>query len=186
MMEVSQIHEDAPSPRQVDLLGQRVQRLEDAVAALQDTRQLEERVLERVRHSAPVAGPASLIIDAGRHLLPAALESLHAPMNGMDDPARATARPSWWLLDLYAEVRAVFWMFFDARYRLTWTARLVPAGLLFVFLFSWLFLSPFFLIGALLDKVVDVVVIVTAYKVLSREARRYRLLVPDFPVRRST
>src|SRR5262245_46471515 len=76
-------------------LEQRVRRLEDAVAQLQDTRLVEEHVLERLAArlppppppeptpvplpapapapaSAPAAAPdpAAMIINAGRHLLP--------------------------------------------------------------------------------------------------------------------
>jgi hypothetical protein len=167
-------HPAAPASNGIE---QRVQRLEDAVAALQDTRQLEERLVDRVAdrlgRTAPLAMPAAagVIIEAGRQLLPAA-----APRAGGTPP-----RLPWLLLDLYAELRAIFWMFLDRGYRLTWTCRLVLPVLLLLMVSSWFIIGAIPLVGALLDKAVDVVLVVVAYKVLSREAHRYRGLFPHFP-----
>src|SRR5438876_12095129 len=57
-------------------LDLRVRRLEEAVAGLQDTRQIEERVAERVSDKLnrnPTHGiqeSASFLVNAGRHILP--------------------------------------------------------------------------------------------------------------------
>src|SRR5438105_2383035 len=84
MVEALQFHEAMPLPdaHQMDSLEQRVHRLEDAVAAMQDTRSLEERLVERgagrINGNATAAATTTgIIIEAGRHLLPAALEGLH-------------------------------------------------------------------------------------------------------------
>jgi hypothetical protein len=85
------------------------------------------------------------------------------------------------MLDLYTELRAIFWMFLDRHYRLSWTCRLVVPVFLFLVLASWWILGSIPFVGALLDKAFDIVLIVVAYKILAREARTYRELFPQFP-----
>jgi hypothetical protein len=176
--------------RQLESLQQRVHQLEDAVATLQDTRQLEDhlvgRVAERLARTPAHHGnnTAGIIIEAGRHLLPAALEAVRTP-EPPPEPG-AAARPAWLLVELYTELRAIYWMFLDPRYRLTWTARLVtPIILFFMFSFWFFFDARLLFVGTLLDKVVDALLVVVLYKVLVREARRYRTAYPLPPVRRS-
>jgi hypothetical protein len=168
-------------------LEQRVHRLEDAVATLQDTRALEERVVQRVsdrvQHRASVAvlerDPTGILLDASRHLLPAALPS--APS------ADTTVRSAWLPYEVYAEIRSMIAMFFDRRFRVSWTGRVVPLILLGVAIFSWVILDARLLyLGSILDKAVDVILIILAYKVLSREAARYRAVLPDLPPRMPT
>jgi hypothetical protein len=169
---------------QVEALRQRIYRLEDAVATLHDTSLLEERlavrVSERVNGNATRAPSptAALIIDAGRHLLPAAIPGIPGetpPMALLVSDSHS--RPAWFLFDLAAEFRAIFRMFFDPRFRLTWAGRLVPLGVLVAIILSAWTLGSIPLVGWLLDRLADVVLIAIAYKVLSREARRYRALV---------
>jgi hypothetical protein len=88
-------------------------------------------------------------------------------------------------LELYDEARAICRMFVDRRYRRTWTCWLVLPILACLFLFSWLVLGNLFLVGWLLSKLVDMVLVVLGYKILSREAQRYLETVPPFiPPRR--
>src|SRR5437879_2188303 len=92
-------------------LEQRVRRLEDAVATLQDTHPLEERIAERVSRrlksgAALVLQESSGVLNAGRQLLPAALDLIR---NKADDAERHGAAPSpyaarpWLVFDAYAE-----------------------------------------------------------------------------------
>ncbi len=74
-------------------LEQRVRRLEDAVATLQDTGPLEERIVERVcrrlnRESAPASQESGGVLKAGRQLLPAALDLIR-------NKADATSSGDW-------------------------------------------------------------------------------------------
>ena len=125
-----------PAPR-VDALEQRVQRLEDAVAQLQDTRPIEERVAERVadrmgrNRSHPIRDTTGIIIEAGRHLLPATLASVQESSSSAEPHA---ARPSlgWTglLWELLIELRAIFCMYVDPRYRLGWPTRILTILLL--------------------------------------------------------
>src|SRR5438105_4824108 len=80
----------------VEALEQRVRRLEDAIAALQDTQLMEDRVVERVRQRVElhhVEGPrpaGGLILSAARMLMPKPAEE--APPNGPH--AEAGAAPA--------------------------------------------------------------------------------------------
>lgn len=183
-------NEECPAPlppaTPLETLEQRVARLEDAVAALQDTGRIEQRVAERVtrrlnRNPPPVAepAPADLIVNVGRQLLPAALNRSRAGTEAAD--VAAPGAGPWVLFEAYAEARAMVRMFFDRRYRVSWTARIVPVAALVVFLCSWLILGNIWIIGSLLDKVVDLVLAFLVYKVLDREVQRYRQIVYGFP-----
>ena len=177
-----------PPPSRLETLEQRVCRLEDAVAALQDTGRIEARVAERVsrrlsRNAPPVAQPApdsaGMIVHAGRGLLPAALNMLRPRADTAALPPQG-ARP-WILFEAYAEARAMVRMFFDRRYRVSWSACIIPAGALIIFLCSWLIIGNIWLIGTLLDKAIDLVLAFLVYKVLSREVQRYLQAVTGLP-----
>ena len=177
---------EPPPASPLETLEQRVARLEDAVAALQDTDRIEQRVTERVtrrlsRKAPPVAepAPADLLVNVGRQLLPAALSSIPSGTAAADVPPSG-ARP-WVLFEAYAEARAMVRMFFDRRYRVSWTACIIPVGALIIFLFSWLILGSIPLIGWLLDKTVDLVLAFVIYKVLGREVQRYRQTIAGLP-----
>jgi hypothetical protein len=168
-------------PANAELLEHRIRRLEEAVAGLQDTRPLEERVIERVNEklshisSQSIQEPRSFWSDAARMAFDSGTNSLQA------QPRRA-----WWL-EAYDDLRAMVRMYFDPRYRrhMTWTAFLTPFVLLACVLIVWFwmptsipFLGP---ILAFLDKIVDVLLAFFAYKVLSRELHRYRAMTAGFP-----
>jgi hypothetical protein len=175
-------------------LEQRVRRLEDAVATLHDTGPLEERIAERVARrlnceSAAAAQPPSVVFKAGRQLLPAALDLLRTKTIEAEQQAAASAgnaRRSWLIVDAYAELRTMVRMFLDPRYRPTRMGLVVPLVLLGMILTSWIWLPGTSILPTtlmtIIDKVIDVVLAFVAFKVLSREARRYRELVADLPV----
>ena len=188
-----------PRPEGVASLEQRVRRLEDAVATMQDTRQLEERVVERLSRSAPIAAAvappppnsAGMLIDVGRRMLPAAVDVIQNEAATADAHARhgaRTTRPPWLFVEMYAEARAMLHMYTDPRYRMTWAARLIPLVLLAAILTSWLWVPFISLLDKVLDplaviiiKVIDLVLAYFLYKILTREAARYRATAPDLP-----
>jgi len=61
--------------------------------------------------------------------------------------------------------------------------RFLPLGLLALILTSWFWLpgSSVPIMGTLFDKALDLVLAFLLFKVLSREARRYREVTPDLP-----
>lgn len=171
----------------VAALEQRIQRLEDAVTLLQDTQSLEERVTHRVterlgpRATHPIVEASGIIVEAGRQLLPTAIPISPIP----ESPAgRGWTFPTTWLLaDLWAEARAILRMYTDPRYRLRWSARVVPLVLVLmvVTLRIWMPGTEVSIIGNLIDKAATLVLAFVLFKFLGHEARRYRQTAPDLP-----
>jgi hypothetical protein len=164
-------------------LEQRVQRLEDAVATLQDTKRLEDRLADRItkrlKRESPQATPVSgeVLVAAGRQLLPAAMDMIRIQTDNAERRLLlppVTGKQPWLLLDFYVEMRSIVRLYLDRRYRVTWMARVVPLAALFIVLFSWFFLSGIWIVGPVLDRVLLVVLAFFVYKVLSREVQLYR------------
>jgi hypothetical protein len=187
---------DEQSP---DALKARIRRLEDALAAIQDTQLMEERVVSRLleRFGGPAAPPAPAADSP--HALPPADE---APADPDAPPPRPlltlppaaaaffnasvnTAPRSWLLVDLWRELRLMVGMFTDYRFQVSWLARLTPVWLVAGLVLSWFFLSGLPLIGFVAERVADVVVAVLCYKILAREAVRYRKEVAQKPFYRA-
>jgi hypothetical protein len=170
-------------------LEQRVQRLEDAVAALQDTQHIEDRVAERVHarlQGLAVAAPAPLAGSAAAgqggdtaRYTAAAPNPAPPPVTPVlptpPAPWPRLVRRSWLLIDLAAELRAMVRMFFDIHYHVGWTTRLIVFVLVPVILLShwWFPLAWVPLVGRYVDKVLDLFLAFFVYKALSREAQRY-------------
>jgi hypothetical protein len=185
---VPETSDSVPVVNSHNSLEQRVQRLEDAVAALQDTHLVEERLIERAEvllqeragaASQPPPRPpiAQQVYDAGRFAppRPAAPPAPEPLLLEPPPPLPPVLTRSWLILDLAAELRAMAAMFFDRSYRTALTTKvalfvLVPAILLshWWFPFAWV---P--IVGPLVDKVVDLGLAFFLYKALSREAHRY-------------
>jgi hypothetical protein len=182
-------HFTPASTETVEAVEQRVRRLEDAVAALQDTQLMEDRVVERIVQrvdhvTLPRHESRGLIVEAGRMLPAKTIEA--SPADGLasaDSPSgveavAVAARSTWLLMEVFRDFRAIVRMFTDYRYRMTWTARIVLVVAISVAVLSWFLLSGNFLgVGTAIDRVVLVVVVVVIYKVLSREVERYRELL---------
>jgi hypothetical protein len=187
-------HSDGAEPR-VAALEERVRQLEQVVAALQDTRALEERVVERVSTQvkpAQAAGAAEsddLLVQASRHILPAAVSVLADQAAVQAGLPPSTPRQSWILVGAYAELRAIVRLYLDPRFRLSWQARLGPLILLPAIAFSGLWLPGIAFLntitlnigGTLIEKVVDLLLAYVLFHVLHREATRYRATSPDLP-----
>jgi hypothetical protein len=171
-----------PSAAPYDL-EQRVRRLEEALAQLQDEyssagfrEKLASRSEELVRSS-----HLGLLVQAGQQLL-ADESTAAAPAPGVVVPRRVPMVRHM-LFDLWAEARAVFRMYVDPRHRLTWTGRTIPVCLLVMIVTSgwWFPLAWLPVVGVYVDKVFDVVIAYALYKVVSHESRRYRQISPDLP-----
>lgn len=168
-----------------DTLELRVRRLEDVVAALQDTRELEERVTQRVTERVRTEDARRadregrpLLLSASRHLLTTARETVSPIAQERSAAPSPERRGPRFLLDSIAELRAMVRMYVDPRYRLSWSARVLPFVLLALFVTSKLWI-PFQILMPdivvfLLMKAIDLVLAFLLYKILSREARWYR------------
>jgi hypothetical protein len=183
-------------PSAPDTLELRIRRLEEAVAGLQDTRQIEERVVDRVQEKISqnsgfgIQESSNFLMKAGRHVLPAALgigagaaDSSSSPW----DQAGARPRRAWWLFEAYDDLRSMVRMYRDYRYRrhMTWTAFLTPFVFLACILVIWFFmptsipvLGPLLAVG---ERILDVLLAFFAYKILSRELIRYREMMAGVP-----
>jgi hypothetical protein len=160
---------EAPSHLAPDLaaLEARVQRLEATVAPLQDLQALEDRVVERVSQRVPstAAQAASLMSAAG-----SALRTLAPPAG------QTAAHASWLAVDVYREITTIAKMFFDLHDKVGWMTRLLVLILIPAILTShwWLPLTNIWVIGDLLDKLVDLALAFVVIRALTREAQRYR------------
>lgn len=90
------------------------------------------------------------------------------------------ARRKWFFAQLWAETVLAFKMYIDPRYRVSRTAQvafpLFAALLVFnYFVFSVWFSVPF--VSPVAERLLDVVIVVIAYRVLVRELDRYRAVL---------
>jgi hypothetical protein len=168
-----------PSP--AETMEERLRRLEDALANLQDTHTVEQRIVERVSErltpaAAPPAAPPHPA-PAEQRLLPAPGLQLPLPLTTAALSALpGTVHQAWLLYDMWTELRAMVRMFLDRRYRVSWGTRLLVLVLVPVILLSH-FIVPLATIqwvGPILDKLIGLFLAFFLYKGLSREAARYR------------
>jgi hypothetical protein len=159
----------------------RVTRLEGAVAQLQDTHELEERVTERVA--------TRLRESADRTAQGITAEAIRHTVHPEPEPATpgndlfVRLRRSWFVYEAYVEARTIIRMFFDRRYRVSWKCKVIPVVLLFFFLTSWFWIPftsvlPGFIISPI-NKAIDLVIAFLLWKFLTREASRYRAFLGE-------
>ena len=173
---------DASPSAPTQPLEARVSRLEDAVAHLQDTRQLEERVVERVS-SRLKESAATNQAATGFTAHPARHASRVDATSHADNHFLWRLRPSWFVYEAYAEARAIIHMYFDRRYRLSWQCKVIPLVLLFFFATSWFWIPftsvlPWFIVSPI-NKTIELILALLLYKFLTREASRYRAFLAD-------
>jgi hypothetical protein len=163
-----------PPPPPVDSgLEERMRKLEESISKLAQ--------MQREPAAAPtgqsVMGAAQVLVQAGRHLLPP------VPLSSSGPPPGQAGR-LWFFTDLLAEMQAVYFMYVDPRYRLSWVGRIVPPVLLVLFLLSeWWVKYAFCGVGALpfVNKPIELMLCYLMYKVVTMEARYYRQTAPDLP-----
>ena len=173
----------------------RVHSLETAVARLEDTGALEQRVIARLTDRLPQAkvaadrdsGVDSGVIEervlarlAGRMPPPTAAPPMPegaAPRDAEPPPPSAWGGrwASWLLVDMFREAKLLVTMIADRRYQMAWTTRIVALIFLPAILTThwWLPLAWLPAVGGLFVNLVNLVLAFALYKALSREARRY-------------
>jgi hypothetical protein len=169
----------------VEDLEQRVQKLEDVVAAICDTQALEDKVFQRVTArlsavpTAPVAGHALTHDELPPH--PSEVE-IAPPKPPVASFAPVPVPPqgfAWFtelslLGEMWWEVRALSRMIRDPLYRVSWLCRIVPiAALLYVTVWGWIVSYQGWTIPVI-GMLDDLLVMYLGFKVLGRELRRYR------------
>jgi hypothetical protein len=174
-----------PANGVVDALDRRVRRLEDAVAAIQDTHLMEDRVVERVvdrMEHAPyprLHEPPGLVASATRMLMPKTVDAVPdgPPADGLAPPPAEAVHSTWLVLEVLLELRWILRMLTDYRYRMSWTGRVVLVSAIMVGILSWLLISGLPFIGGLLDRTVLILAAVVTYKAMSREVQFYQALM---------
>ncbi len=189
---------DAPPPTSLPAntlsLEQRVRRLEDALALLQEQRAAERPIVAppaaaSTNEQPPETPPTStaVLLDVGKRLLGAASPTVASAPLSVPSIAQSANRGGllWLLWDTWAEARIIVRMFVDPRHHLPWSARLLPLILLAAILTSyhWVPFSSFPLLGSWINKAVDLLLAFLLFKWLGHEARRYRHTSPDLPTK---
>ena len=153
--------------------GERLARLEKAVADLGEPAALEERIVRKLRDNLPAAN--------GK------LQENIQEIPGPPPPPAAfdqttTGRSGWLLLEALNELRLIVRMFFDRRYRVSMTTWIIVILFFPVILLSkwWFPLSWLPWVGDFADKFLDVVLAWVVYKALSRELRRYQAALKQY------
>jgi hypothetical protein len=205
-----QLQPETPPPAPDEtraLLEDRIRRLEDALAQMYEMNKPQARettatpaalpiaqvapVATIVPPTAPIttapADPASsFLFNVGKQMLSTTpLAAVTQPTHPAQESTFAAGmRWTWFFFDAYAELRAIFRMFVDPRYPMSWTSRLVPIALALLLLTSgyWAPGAAIPGIGTLIDKLIDLPLAFLFFKVLSHEARRYRQTSPDLPL----
>jgi hypothetical protein len=147
-------------------LERRVQVLEAKVALLPDSQQIEERVTERVKASMPA--PVNPSQAPG-------FRDIEIPIPSVQNVLK-TAKATWLILEMLAELRMLFWTLFDRRYHVAWITRFITIGLVILILISewWVPLAKVEYIGPVLNKLADLLLCLIMFTVLSFETRRYK------------
>ncbi|HWY86133.1 MAG TPA: hypothetical protein VNX28_05390 [Gemmataceae bacterium] len=159
-------------PQGIDL-ERRVQRLEDEINVLKDTKALEERVALRVTEQMQKAAASEQFTAA----LPArAIPPARDTFPSREEIPAARGSYAWLLFDMVDDARLMFRMLLDKRYILAWTTHLVVWPSIFAILTSrwWFPIGWIPVVGIFFDKALDLVLGFCVYKALSREVRRYR------------
>ncbi len=178
-----------------DSLLERVRKLEEALAEVQNLHGIEQRVADRVatqlqidrparrRPLPPFSRSAVALLDAGKHLLPSLGRSDAPP--GPPPPANASnaTQRSWLLWETIAEARAIVRMYLDPRYTKSWLGRTIPLVLTAAFVLAhyWVPFAIVGIVGPIIEKAAQLLVGFVLFKVLGHEARRYRETAPDLP-----
>ncbi len=86
---------------------------------------------------------------------------------------------------MIAEARAAVRMYVDPRYNISWLARLMPLALLLAFFTSQIWIPGIHFmpdwLAIVVSKIVDLLLAYLLFRIVSREARRYRETAPDLP-----
>ncbi|MBI3822139.1 MAG: hypothetical protein HY289_05595, partial [Planctomycetes bacterium] len=141
----------------------RVEALESKVASLPDARQIDERIKANLP---PPVDPTQ----------PPTFKDLALPIPDVDTIV-STARTTWALVEVFAEIKLMLWMLLDRRYHMGWLTRLAAIGLVIAFMLSYLWV-PFGgydnFVSRMIGQAGDLVLGLILFMVLMFETRRYK------------
>jgi hypothetical protein len=174
-------------------LAERLKRLEQQLASQSGAKRPDDEVIaervaqllaERSQAATTVSvQPADPVPSHMAYALTAARMAqsiFHDPNRfppGVANPSEDQSIRSWLLHQVFGEFRLIFKMYFDPRYRMSRFGQFgVPLILGFFILnyFVFNFTCAVPIAGAILERLVAVVLAVVLYKLLAREASRYK------------
>jgi hypothetical protein len=167
--------EPQPLERSLLELEGRVRALESSVAALGDTRQIEERIAVRLSAQAPRVPVAAVIEAISAKPLPSAVRGM-VDMATQPSTLRQVAQSSWLAIDMVQELVTIGRMLLDPHYHTAWSTRF------FVIVFTiaiftsglWVPLSSVTGIGTVIEKLVNLLLGGVMFLALFCETRRYK------------
>lgn len=165
------------SAPEMETVAERVQKLEQALAALKNTEVMEQYVAERVLNrltqipaDAPDGMASAPLYDGGGSLVQSAVLGAVMPQLTSTESAGGGV---WSWIPLLNEFRLMFWMYFDARYRLSRMAQFGVPIVIALMVLNYFFIGFAPLIGFIVERIILVMLAVVLYKILAREAVRY-------------
>ncbi|MCS6975696.1 MAG: hypothetical protein NZM31_01630 [Gemmatales bacterium] len=179
----------AESEASLEVLEQRLQRLEDIVAALCDLQGMEdrlyERLVERFKKKTQIAdGPPTATVVPNSSATSTGDDSAKAGWTIFGQMEAATA-----LGEIWQDLRLMWKMMRDPFYSIPWLTRLVV--LLPLVYIAWSTLAGFhngvlgpILVGYIIDVVLLIPLLYLTFKVWQRELRRYRQVQANYAARR--
>jgi hypothetical protein len=172
--------------RQIELEG-RIHKLETALAdrnAPSLTEESEDAVANRVIAKLSAAAGLSQAPDSADRVLVLASrpDDVPPPPKGaVLHPPEAVTDPNhrtWFMMQLLAEFRLALNMYFDPRYRISRTTQFALPGIALLVLFNYFFFAIWFkdiaILSPIAERLIDLLLFVFAYKLLTRELGRYR------------
>jgi hypothetical protein len=147
-------------------LERRLEAVETKVAAFPDVQKLEEHITERVKASMPPpVEPAQA----------PSFKDIALPIPSVDSLV-STAKATWTLFEMVAELKLLFWTLLDRRYHMAWLTRVIVIVLLAAILTSqwWLPFAWDNIVGRLWEKIINLVLGFVLFFVLHFEMRRYQ------------
>jgi hypothetical protein len=171
---------DNPAGRETDL-DERLRKLETALAERPlppDDEALADRVIARLsalaaeRERDPNSRGVMVLASTGDVPPPPQGAVLHPPAPSADFAPR-----TWFLANLFAELRLVATMYFDPHYRISRTTQFALPGIALLLIFNYFFFAhwvPIPFLSPVLERVLAVVLGILIYKLLTRELARYR------------
>ncbi len=155
--------------------------LQNKVSTLSETVQEEMKVLsvnlqqelKEVKESAPSASVAGFLAKAAA----GAVFPTSPVLNLASEANPSGIKRTWILSEVLRDLRTVFQMYFDPRYRLRRATQLLVPSIVITLIVTYLFFNYAFsilFISPILERLIEMILAVFLYKVLSQEISRYR------------
>ena len=160
-----------PTP-EVESVVDRLARLEQSLASLQNSERLEQALTQRILHRLQQPGVAP---DGLTPMVPP-LSIAAGPATTPFSHALDHASGIWAKIPILAEFRLMFLMYFDPCYRLSRICQLGVPIILALVMINYAMFNLFFaipLLGMMLERIGLVILAIALYKILAREVVRY-------------